>query len=81
MAAPPFYLDFRTRRRSSYSRRPEAGRDLTARADRAADAALDFETVTGLARGPGPGRVLSGDDPAGAQAVRHVLEKSPETVE
>ena len=80
MAAPPFYPDLRTRRRSSDSRRPEAGSDPAAGADRAARAALDSETVAGLAPGAGPGRVLSGDDPAGAQAVRRVLEKSPEII-
>ena len=78
---PPFYPAPGTGHRSSDSRCPEAGRDPTTGADRTTRAALDSETVAGLAPSAGSGRVLSGDDPAGAQAVGLVLEKSPETLE
>ena len=78
---PPFYPVPGTGRRATHSRRLEVGCDPAPRADRTAGAALDPETVAGLAPGAGPGRVLSGDHPAGAQAVRFVLEKSPETLE
>src|SRR5512144_967291 len=66
---PPFYPAPGTGHRSSDSQCLEAGRDPTTGADRTTRAALDSETVAGVAPSAGPGRVLSGDDPAGAQAV------------
>src|SRR5512134_2777545 len=78
---PPFSPGPGTKPGSGDSRRPEAGRDPAAGANSTACPALDLEAVAGLAPGAGPGGVLSRDDPAGAQTVRLVLEKSPETVE
>ena len=77
---PLFYPAPGAAHRSGYSRRFDAGSDPTARANCTASSALDPEAAAGLAPGAGPGRVLSGDDPAGAQAVRLFLEKSPETL-
>jgi hypothetical protein len=78
---PPCYPAPGTGHRSSESRGPEAGRNPAPGADRTARAAVDAETVAGLAPGAGSGRGLSGADPAGAPAVRRVLEKSPEPLE
>src|SRR5512143_1181103 len=81
VAVALFYPSLRTKPRWGYPPGPQAGGDPAAGADRAASPPLDPAAIADVAPEPEPGRVLSGNDPPGPQAVRLVLEKSPQTVE